>query len=172
MALHKIIALPDKRLRQANKTVTVFDEALQSLIDDMFETMYHANGVGLAAPQIGINLQLAVIDVIGEKKEEDQLVFINPQILSREGETEYQEGCLSIPKVYERITRATRITVKAQDRFNKSFELSADGLLGECIQHEVDHLNGKLFIDLLPPLRREFAKKKFIKQKRLKDDES
>jgi len=164
MAIRQIIYLPDSRLRNVSKEITVFDDELQTLIDDMFETMYDAQGVGLAAPQIGINVRLSVIDVIGDKTQ--QIVIINPEIIESEGETEYQEGCLSVPGAYDTVKRATRVKVRALDRFGKEFEMEADGLLGECFQHEIDHLNGKLFIDLLSPLKRNIARKKLAKFKR------
>lgn len=166
MAIRKILYLPDERLRQVAKPVEQFDDALQILIEDMFDTMYDAKGVGLAAPQIGISLRLSVIDVIGDKKQ--QLVIANPEIIASEGEMEYQEGCLSVPGAYDMVTRANKVTVRALDRFGKPFEMTADGLLGECFQHEIDHLNGKLFVDLLSPLKRAMARRKLEKYKRQK----
>lgn len=166
MAIRTIIYLPDPRLRAVSKSVETFDDKLQTLIDDMFETMYHARGVGLAAPQIGINLRLSVIDVVGDKKE--QYVIINPEITERIGEAEYQEGCLSVPGSYDTVVRAEKVTVKALDRHGKPFEIKADGLFAECLQHEIDHLNGKLYIDLLSPLKRAMARRKLEKYKRLK----
>lgn len=164
MALRKIIYLPDERLRLVAKPVEHFDDELQTLIDDMFETMYHARGVGLAAPQIGISLRLSVIDIDGDKKH--QLVLINPEIIAREGETEYEEGCLSVPGAYDKVLRANKVTIRALDRFGKEYEMSGDGVLGECFQHEIDHLNGKLFVDLLSPLKRAMARRKLDKFKR------
>ncbi len=164
MAIRKIIYLPDPRLRLITKPVETFDDDLQELIEDMFDTMYDANGVGLAAPQIAVNLRLSVVDVIGDKKQ--QLVLANPEIIASHGEFEYQEGCLSVPGAYDRVIRAEKVTVKAQDRFGKPFEMTADGLLGECFQHEIDHLNGKLFVDLLSPIKRAMARKKVDKFKR------
>lgn len=166
MAIHKILYLPDSRLRLVAKPVEHFDDKLQVLIDDMFETMYHARGVGLAAPQIGVSLRLSVIDVVGEKK--DQLVIINPELVSASGEKEFEEGCLSVPGAYDTVVRAEQVTVKALDRTGKPFEIQADGLLAECLQHEMDHLNGKLFIDLLSPLKRMMARRKLDKFKRQK----
>ena len=167
MAIHKIIYLPDSRLRQVNLPITTFDDALQTLIEDMFDTMYDANGVGLAAPQIGINLQLSVVDTVGDKK--NQLVLVNPEIIRSEGEAEYQEGCLSVPSAYDTVLRAEKVTVRALDRFGNPFEMTADGLLGECFQHEIDHLNGKLFVDILSPFKRAMARKKVDKFKRLQE---
>jgi peptide deformylase len=165
MAIRKILYLPDERLRKIAKPVETFNDELQTLIDDMFETMYDARGVGLAAPQIGVSLRLSVIDVLGDKTE--QLVIINPEIVSANGEREYEEGCLSVPGAYDKVIRAEKVTVKALDRSGKPFEITADGLLGECLQHEIDHLNGKLFIDLLSPLKRMVARRKLDKFKRL-----
>jgi len=164
MAIRKIIYLPDPRLRLVTKPVEAFDDALQTLIEDMFDTMYDAKGVGLAAPQIAVNLCLSVIDVVGDKTQ--QLVLANPEIIAAHGETEYQEGCLSVPGAYDTVTRAEKVTIRAQDRFGKPFEMTADGLLGECFQHEIDHLNGKLFVDLLSPIKRAMARKKLDKFKR------
>jgi peptide deformylase len=166
MTIRKIVYLPDPCLRRVAKPIDTFDQALQTLIDDMFETMYDANGVGLAAPQIGIGKQLSVIDVEGNKS--NQLVIINPSIAHREGQEEYQEGCLSVPGSYDKVIRAKKVTVQALDRNGKPFEITADGLLGECLQHEIDHLNGKLFIDLLSPLKRNLARRKLEKFKRMK----
>lgn len=164
MAIRKIIYLPDPRLRLVTKPVETFDDQLQSLIEDMFDTMYDARGVGLAAPQIAINLCLSVIDVIGDKKQ--QLVLANPEIIESHGQVEYQEGCLSVPGAYDKVFRAEKVKIKAQDRFGKTFEMSAEGLLAECFQHEIDHLNGKLFVDLLSPIKRAMARKKVDKFKR------
>ena len=164
MAIRKIIYLPDPRLRQQSTRVERFDEALHTLIDDMFDTMYATKGVGLAAPQIGINICLSVVDVVGDKSQ--QIVLINPEIIASSGNVSYQEGCLSVPSVYDTVMRAEHVTVRAQDRLGQFFEMSADGLLGECFQHEIDHLNGKLFVDLLSPLKRSMARKKLDKFKR------
>ena len=164
MTIHKIIYLPDPRLRRVAQPVETFDDELQVLIDDMFETMYDANGVGLAAPQIAIDLRLSVIDVKGDKSE--QIVIANPEIIASEGEIEYQEGCLSVPGAFDTVIRAQTVTVRAQDRFGKFFEMTSEGLLAECFQHEIDHLNGKLFIDLLSPLKRTMVKRKLDKFKR------
>jgi peptide deformylase len=164
MAIRKIIYLPDPRLRKMSTPVTKFDAELHSLIDDMFETMYDANGVGLAAPQIGINLRLSVIDTIGDKSQ--QLVIVNPEIIHAEQDTAYDEGCLSVPGAYDKVIRPSKVTVKALDRFGQPFEISAEGLLAKCLQHEIDHINGKLFIDLLSPLKKALARKKLDKFKR------
>ena len=128
MAILKIVYLPDPCLRQIAKPVETFDSALQTLIDDMFDTMYHARGVGLAAPQVGISKRLSVIDTEGDKQ--NQLVIINPEIIRAEGEQEYHEGCLSVPGSYDKVIRAEKVTVKALDRHGEPFEITADGLLG------------------------------------------
>ncbi len=166
MAIHRIIYLPDPRLRCTNASITTFDKKLHTLIDDMFETMYDARGVGLAAPQIAVNLCLSVVDVVGNQDKKDQLVLVNPVITATEGQAEYQEGCLSLPGAFDTVIRAEKVTVKALDRLGNPFEITADGLLGECLQHEIDHLNGKLFLDLLSPLKRAMARKKVDKFKR------
>ncbi|MDP3706112.1 MAG: peptide deformylase [Legionellaceae bacterium] len=170
MTIRTIIYLPDARLRKISAKIETFDDKLQVLIDDMFETMYHARGVGLAAPQIGINLQLSVIDVIGDKTQ--QLVLINPEITASTGEVAYQEGCLSVPGVYDTVIRAESVTMCALDRFGKPYEMTASGLLGECFQHEIDHLNGKLYIDLLSPLKRTMARRKLDKFLRQQESRS
>ncbi|MFY7698389.1 MAG: peptide deformylase [Legionella sp.] len=166
MALRTIIYLPDPRLRRVSKHVEKFDHTLQTLIDDMFETMYEAKGVGLAAPQIGINIRLSVVDVSDDKTQ--QLVLVNPEITSSEGEIEYLEGCLSIPGAYEHVKRAAKVTLRAQNRYGEWYEMNAEGLLAECFQHEIDHLNGKLFVDLLSPLKKAIARRKFDKFQRNK----
>lgn len=164
MAVRKILYLPDDRLRKVAKPVVDFDNSLQTLIDDMFETMYDAQGVGLAAPQIGVSLRVSVIDIEGDKS--NQLVIINPEIIASEGEKDYQEGCLSVPGAYDTVTRAQKVTVRALDRSGKPFEVTGEDLFAECLQHEIDHLNGKLFVDLLSPLKRSLARKKLDKFKR------
>ena len=123
----------------------------------MFETMYDANGVGLAAPQVGVNIRLTVVDVSPDRNQPQ--VFINPEILDTEGKEKFKEGCLSVPGALEIVERAKTITVKALDQHGQAFEVTCDGLLAECLQHEIDHLNGKLFIDLLSPIKRERARK-------------
>jgi len=166
MTIRKILYLPDERLRKVAKPVERFDDNLQVLINDMFDTMYNARGVGLAAPQIGISLRLSVIDIIGDKT--DQLVIINPEIISSVGEKEFEEGCLSVPGAYDKVIRAEKVTVNALDRLGQPIEIQGDGLLAECLQHEIDHMNGKLFIDLLSPLKRVMARRKLDKYKRRK----
>jgi peptide deformylase len=164
MAVKKIVYIPDSRLRKETRKVDVVDSEIQTLIEDMFETMYAARGVGLAAPQIGISKKIAVIDPTGEKSQ--QLVLINPEIIAAQGEEEMQEGCLSVPGVFDTVKRASKVTLRALDREGQVYELEAKGLLAEIIQHEIDHLNGTLFIDQLSALKRERIRKKFEKYKR------
>jgi peptide deformylase len=164
MSLLTILEYPDPRLRNKAQPVAVFDAALQSLIDDLFETMYAAPGIGLAATQVNVHEQLLVLDVSEEKNA--PLVLVNPKILAREGSQTYQEGCLSVPNIYADVERADRISVEAQDRHGQPRQLQADGLLAVCIQHEMDHLIGKLFVDYLSPLKRELVRRKLEKQRR------
>ena len=169
MALLPIIEFPDPRLRTVAKPVAQVDDAMRQLIDDMFETMYEAPGIGLAATQIDVHQQLLVLDISEDKSR--PLVFINPEILSSEGSQTYQEGCLSVPGIFADVKRADKISIKALDRDGKSFALDADGLLAVCIQHEMDHLAGKVFVDYLSPLKRELVKKKLAKQRKLADED-
>lgn len=164
MANLTILHFPDERLRTIAEPVEQVDNALRALIDDMFETMYAAPGIGLAATQVNVHKRLVVIDVSEEKN--DPLVLINPEILAREGEEEMDEGCLSVPGIYETVQRADRIRVRALNRDGEAFELESDGLLAVCIQHEIDHLNGKLFVDYLSTLKRQRIRKKLEKQLR------
>ncbi|HPF74412.1 MAG: peptide deformylase [Rhodanobacteraceae bacterium] len=165
MALLEIIEFPDPRLRNKAATIERVDDELRALIDDMFETMYDAPGIGLAATQVNVHRRFMVIDVSEDKSE--PRVFINPEILTREGKQVCQEGCLSVPGIYADVTRAERIRVRAQDRNGEAYEIDADGLLAVCIQHEMDHLDGKLFVDYLSPLKRQMVKKKLDKQRRV-----
>lgn len=162
MALLTILEFPDPRLRTQAVPVTQVTAALNTLIDDMIETMYAANGIGLAATQVNVHQRLVVIDVSDERNE--PRVFINPQIIAREGVEVTEEGCLSVPGAYEEVERAERVTVKALDRTGKEFTLEADGLLAVCIQHELDHLQGKLFVDYLSDLKRTRIRKKLEKE--------
>jgi len=167
MAKLPILEFPDPRLRTVAKPVESVDDTLRALVDDMFETMYAAPGIGLAATQVDVHQRLLVLDV-----SEDQsrpMVFINPEILSAEGHQVYQEGCLSVPGIYADVKRANSVRVKALDRDGKDFEIEADGLLAVCIQHEMDHLAGKVFVDYLSPLKREQVRKKLAKQQRGND---
>lgn len=167
MAQLTILEFPDPRLRTKAVPVDparIADAGFQQLLDDMFETMYDEPGIGLAASQVDVHQRLMVIDVSEDKSA--PTVFINPEIVARNGEQVYQEGCLSVPGIFADVTRASEITVNAIGRDGQPFELSADGLLAVCIQHEMDHLEGKLFIDYLSPLKREMVRKKLEKARR------
>lgn len=165
MAILKILEFPDARLRTIAKPVTDFDAALGKLIDDMIETMYAADGVGLAATQVDVHKRLVVIDVSEEQNA--PLVFVNPEITVLDGSTlERKEGCLSVPGFYEPVTRHEHVRVRAQDRYGKPFELEPEGLLAVCVQHELDHLNGKLFVDYISALKRQRIRGKLEKQHR------
>ncbi len=164
MALLNILHYPDPRLRTKAKAVTKFDSNLKTLISDMFDTMYEAPGIGLASTQVNVHKRLLVMDV-SEGKNEPK-VLINPEILKSEGEEEMDEGCLSVPGYYETVRRAEKISVRAQDADGKFFELTADGLEAVCIQHEIDHLEGKLFVDYISALKRDRIRKKLEKQKK------
>ncbi|KIA81168.1 peptide deformylase [Chromobacterium amazonense] len=164
MALLNILHYPDDRLHTVAKPVEVFDAALQQQIDDMFETMYEAKGIGLAATQVDYHYRLVVMDISEERDE--RRVFINPEIVEKDGETVYEEGCLSVPGIYDKVTRAERVKVKAQDRDGKPFELEADGLLAICIQHELDHLNGVVFVERLSQLKQNRIKSKLKKREK------
>lgn len=164
MALLPILEFPDPRLRTKAQPVEQFTPALQQLIDDMFESMYEAPGIGLAATQVDQHIQLIVIDVSEEKNA--PLVLINPSLSNPVGHQVYKEGCLSVPTIYAEVKRADQITVDALDRRGKAFQIVADGLLAVCIQHEMDHLLGKVFVDYLSPLKRALAMGKLEKLKR------
>lgn len=164
MAVRTILHYPDKRLRERGKKVEAFTPELQTLIDDMAETMYAAPGVGLAATQIGELLQLFVLDVASDDEPSKLQVFVNPEIFETEGDTTWQEGCLSFPGVSEEIERAAKVKVRAQDRHGEWFELEAEGLLAIAIQHELDHLQGVLMIDHMGPLKKRLTHRKMIKR--------
>lgn len=164
MALLPILHYPDPKLHTVAKPVTVFDEALRQLVADMAETMYDAPGIGLAATQVDRHIQLIVMDLSQEKN--DLLVLINPKIVAQSGEQEYEEGCLSVPGVYENVTRAEFIKLEAQGVDGKSFRLEAEGLLSVCIQHEMDHLKGKVFVEYLSPLKRNRIRSRMVKHAR------
>lgn len=162
MAKLDILEFPDPRLRTIAATVTVFDAALHAQIDDMFETMYAAPGIGLAATQVNIHKRLLVLDVSENK--EGRLVLINPELLEQHGIEEMEEGCLSFPGIYAKVQRADAVKVRAQDEHGAVFELEASGLLAVCIQHEMDHIEGKLFVDYLSPLKRDRIRKSLEKK--------
>lgn len=167
MALLTILEFPDPRLRTKAVAVDparIAEPDFQRLLDDMFETMYDEPGIGLAASQVDVHQRFMVVDVSDDRS--GARVFINPEIVARSGEQVYQEGCLSVPGIFADVTRANEITVRATGRDGQPFELTADGLLAVCIQHEMDHLEGKLFIDYLSPLKREMVRKKLAKARK------
>lgn len=161
MATLTILNYPDPRLHTVAKPVQAVNAVVMRLVDDMAETMYAAPGVGLAATQVNQHIQLIVIDT--SKEQNDLLVLINPKIVVKSGTQDYEEGCLSVPGVYETVSRAEKITVEALDRQGKKFKLNAEGLLSVCIQHEMDHLLGKVFVEYLSPLKRNRIKNKMLK---------
>lgn len=163
MSIRKITEYPEKVLGEVGKPVEKFDEELEKLCEEMFETMYAAEGVGLAAPQIGLNLRLFVMDCDGIK-----LIAANPEIIKKEGEQTGQEGCLSVGKVPAVVTRAEKATLRAQDINGEWFERESEGYAARCFQHETDHCDGKLFIDHLPKMRRDMVVKRFQKEKKWK----
>lgn len=161
MAILEILHYPDPRLRNEAKPVTEVDAEIQQLVKDMFETMYDAPGIGLASIQVNVPKRVIVVDV---SEEQDQpLCFINPEVVETEGEETMDEGCLSVPGFYETVQRAEKIRVKALNEKGETFEMDADGLLAVCIQHEIDHLDGKLFVDYISPLKRNRIRKKLEK---------
>jgi peptide deformylase len=165
MAVRTILHYPDKRLREQAQPVTRFDAELARLLEDMAETMYAAPGVGLAAPQIGVPLRIFVIDVaMGDNQPSDLRVFINPEIVESTGEVCNEEGCLSFPGVHEDVWRAERVRVRAQNPAGETFELEADGFLAIAVQHENDHLNGKLMVDHLSMLKRRMVHRTMLKR--------
>ena len=164
MTIKPLIILPDPVLRQVSKPIERVDADLQRLVDDMLETMYDAPGIGLAAIQVGVPRRMLVIDLSKEGEEKQPLVFINPEIVSSSDDRSvYEEGCLSIPDYYAEVERPAKVTVKYLDREGKEQSVEADGLLATCLQHEIDHLNGVLFIDHISRLKREMVIKKFTK---------
>ena len=165
MAELEILTYPDKRLRQVAKPVTKFDDSLRKLSEDMAETMYAAPGIGLAAVQVDVAQRLVVMDLSEEKNQ--LLVLVNPEIVKQEGSVCMQEGCLSVPEVYADVERAEKISLRAQDINGKTFEIEADELLAVCIHHEIDHLNGKVFVDYLSRMKRDRIRKKLLKEARV-----
>lgn len=165
MALLPILTYPDPRLHTVAKPVADVDDRIRRLIDDMAETMYAAPGIGLAATQVDQHIRLIVIDITEERN--GLLALINPEIVSKEGEAVAEEGCLSVPGIYDKVERAARVTVKALDRNGKPFTLDAEGLLAVCIQHEMDHLEGKVFVEYLSQLKQTRIKTKLRKRERV-----
>jgi len=167
MATLEILEFPDPRLRTIAKAVSEFGPALQQRVKDMIETMYAENGIGLAATQVNVHERVLVLDV-SESRDQPR-VYINPEILSSNGEQDCEEGCLSVPGVYAEIKRAGNVRVRAQDVRGQTFEEDLSGLHSICLQHEMDHLQGKLFVDYLSPLKRQMVRKKLEKQKKQSD---
>lgn len=161
MAILEILVYPDKRLRTVAKPVETVNESVRQLIKDMTETMYDANGIGLAATQVDVHLQVIVMDLSEDRNE--LRILINPTVVEHDGEQVYDEGCLSVPEYYAPVKRAENIKITALDEQGEIYELEADGLLAVCIQHEMDHLAGKVFVDYLSRLKQDRIKKKFIK---------
>ncbi|MCO7264244.1 peptide deformylase [Dickeya zeae] len=161
MSVLQVLHFPDERLRTQAKPVKEVNAEIQRIVDDMFDTMYEEEGIGLAATQVDIHQRIIVIDVSEER--DQRLVLINPELLEKSGDTGIEEGCLSIPETRALVPRAERVKVRALDREGKPFELDADGLLAICIQHEMDHLVGKLFVDYLSPLKRQRIRQKLEK---------
>jgi len=168
MAKLNILKYPDPRLRTVAKPVTEVTDATRVFIDNMFETMYAAPGIGLAATQVDVHERIIVIDI--SKENDEPLVIINPEILTKDGVEVMEEGCLSVPGIYEKVERAERIRMRALDRDGNSYELDADDLLAVCIQHEIDHLDGKVFVDYLSPLKQQRISKKLKKTQKLEPD--
>ena len=170
MALLPILSFPDPRLRTIAKPIAEVTDEIRQLAADMFETMYVAPGIGLAATQVDQHIQLIVMDLSEDK--DQPMVFINPKVTFLTDETlPYEEGCLSVPQIYDKVERASRVKINAIDLDGKAFEQEADGLLAVCIQHEMDHLNGKLFVDYLSPLKRQRAREKVEKVVRQREKE-
>ena len=170
MAQRTILEFPDPRLRTRARPVTTFDAALGTLIDDLFETMYAAPGIGLAATQIDVHQRVIVIDTSSDRS--GQLALVNPEILAREGEASTEEGCLSVPGIFDDVKRAAKVKVRAQDRTGAVFERDYEDILAVCIQHEMDHLEGKLFVDYLSDLKRERIRKKLDKERKERKERS
>lgn len=170
MAILTILEFPDERLRKKAKPLETVDVAARQLIDDMLETMYAAPGIGLAANQVNVQKRVIVLDISEEKN--SPLALVNPEVIAREGEEESDEGCLSVPGVFEKVKRAEKIRVRGLDRDGNPLEFDAEGLLAVCIQHEIDHLEGKLFVDYLSPLKRQLARKKVKKEQRHRENPS
>ena len=164
--IHEVVKYPDPVLAKAGAPVTVFDAKLKTLVDEMFESMYAAQGIGLAAPQISISQRLTVIDCSFKKNPEEKIVLINPEIIEREGKQVEEEGCLSLPDIREKVQRAAWVKVKAQDVNGEWFEVEGEELLARAMQHEIDHLDGILFIDRLSRLKRDLVLRKIKKMQK------
>jgi peptide deformylase len=164
--LREIVKYPDPVLEQPGEPVTEFDDELAKLVDDMFESMYAAKGIGLAAPQVGISKRLTIIDLSFKEKPEDRIVLINPEIIHREGKQYEEEGCLSLPEIREKVSRAAKVRVRAQDLKGKWFEMEGEELLARAFQHEIDHLDGILFFRRMSALKRDLILRKIRKMQR------
>jgi peptide deformylase len=164
--LREIVKYPDPVLERMGEPVTEFNDELRALVDDMFESMYEAKGIGLAAPQIGLSKRLTVIDLSFKEKPEDKIVLINPEIVFRSGKQHEEEGCLSLPEIREKVTRAAKVRVKAQDLEGKWFEMEGEELLSRAFQHEIDHLDGILFFRRVSALKRDLILRKIRKMQR------
>ena len=164
MAKLKILEFPDPRLTTVAKEVKTFDENLKTLVKDMLETMYSAHGIGLAATQVNVHKRLLVLDV--SENQDQPRVYINPEIVDQHGEQVHEEGCLSVPGIYANVKRSENITVRARDTDGEAFEEQLQGLHAVCVQHEMDHLVGRLFVDYLSPLKRNMVRKKLEKQRK------
>jgi peptide deformylase len=164
--VYPIVKFPDPILQRPSEPVTAFDDELRRLVDDMFESMYVAHGIGLAAPQIGVPKRLTVIDLNFQKTPEDTIALINPEVITKEGKIFEEEGCLSLPDIREKVARASKVKIRAQDLQGKWFEREADDLLARAFQHEIDHLDGILFIFRISALKRDFVLRKIRKLQR------
>jgi peptide deformylase len=164
--VYPIVKFPDPILQRPAEQVTTFDQDLEKLVEDMFESMYEAHGIGLAAPQIGISRRITVIDLSFQKNPEEKIVLINPEIVSRQGKRSEEEGCLSLPEIREKVSRALKVKIRAQDARGQWFEREADELLARAFQHEVDHLDGILFIFRISALKRDFVLRRIRKLQR------
>jgi peptide deformylase len=164
--VYPIVKFPDPILQRPTEPVTAFDGDLRTLVDDMFESMYVAHGIGLAAPQIGIPKRLTVIDLSFQKNPEDKIALINPEVVTKEGKIYEEEGCLSLPDIREKVARAAKVKIRAQDLEGNWFERDADDLLARAFQHEIDHLDGVLFIFRISALKRDFVLRKIRKLQR------
>ena len=163
LKIHEVVKYPDPVLARPGALVTVFDDALRKLVAEMFESMYVAQGIGLAAPQISISQRITVIDVSFKKNPKDKLVLINPEVIERTGKQVEEEGCLSLPDIREKVSRAAWVKVRAQDEYGEWFEVEGDELLARALLHEIDHLDGVLFIDRISRLKRELVLRKIKK---------
>jgi peptide deformylase len=164
--VHPIVKFPDPVLQRPTEPVTVFDKELETLIEDMFDSMYEAHGIGLAAPQIGVPKRITVIDLSFKQNPDDKIVLVNPEIIMREGKQSEEEGCLSLPDIREKVTRSAKVKIRAQDAKGNWFEREAEELLARAFQHEIDHLDGILFIFRISALKRDFVLRRIRKLQR------